>query len=86
MADNRRRFTRWFREGRASEAQVKDLILQFSVFSNQFLLAQLQKTINADSVEGMRASKILRDRRPERASHAPGQTGNTRQLLITTVS
>jgi len=33
--------------------------VQFSVFSNLFLIAQLRKTINADSLESMRASKEI---------------------------
>ncbi|MCZ6564527.1 MAG: hypothetical protein O6852_00100, partial [Gammaproteobacteria bacterium] len=36
-----------------------EFIVQFSIFSNQLLIAQLLKTINADSIEGMRASKEI---------------------------
>jgi len=53
------RYTAWFREGRQSLEQVRAFIVQFSVFSNQFLVAQLQKVINADSLAGMRASKEI---------------------------
>jgi hypothetical protein len=52
-------YTAWFERGAQSEAQVRAFIVQFSVFSNQFLVAQLLKTINADSLEGMRASKEI---------------------------
>lgn len=52
-------YTAWFRLGQQSEAQLRDFIVQFSVFSNLFLLAQLQKMINADTLEGMRASKEI---------------------------
>jgi len=52
-------YTAWFREGRQSIEQVTAFIVQFSVFSNQFLIAQLRKTINADSLQGMRASKEI---------------------------
>jgi pyrroloquinoline quinone (PQQ) biosynthesis protein C len=57
ITDNR--YTAWFRRGEQSPAQVRAFIVQFSVFSNQFLVAQLQKTINADTLEGMRASKEI---------------------------
>ena len=52
-------YTEWFKQGRQNLEQVKQFIVQFSVFSNQFLIAQLLKTINADSIEGMRASKEI---------------------------
>lgn len=52
-------YTAWFGFGQQSLNQVRDFIIQFSVFSNQFLVAQLQKMINADSLEGMRASKEI---------------------------
>ncbi|MGQ0657073.1 MAG: hypothetical protein ACT4NU_03105 [Chromatiales bacterium] len=52
-------YTAWFRNGQQSIEQVRAFIVQFSVFSNQFLIAQLHKTINADSVQGMRASKEI---------------------------
>ena len=52
-------FTRWFRNGDMSEAQIKAFVVQFSVFSNLFLIAQLYKMINADSLESMRASKEI---------------------------
>jgi pyrroloquinoline quinone (PQQ) biosynthesis protein C len=52
-------YTAWFQQGKQSREQIRAFIVQFSVFSNQFLVAQLQKTINADSLEGMRASKEI---------------------------
>ncbi len=52
-------YTAWFRRGEQSVDQVKAFIVQFSVFSNLFLVAQLFKTINADSLDGMRASKEI---------------------------
>lgn len=53
------RYTAWFKRGDQTFEQVRAFIVQFSVFSNQFLVAQLQKMINADSLEGMRASKEI---------------------------
>lgn len=52
-------YTAWFSRGAQSLEQLRAFIVQFSVFSNQFLVAQLQKVINADSLEGMRASKEI---------------------------
>ncbi|MGR9107692.1 MAG: hypothetical protein ACU843_12245 [Gammaproteobacteria bacterium] len=52
-------YTAWFRQGRQNLEQIKAFVVQFSVFSNQFLLAQLNKMINADTLESMRASKEI---------------------------
>lgn len=52
-------YTQWFQQGNISEDQLQHFLIQFSVFSNLFLIAQLKKTINADSIEGMRASKEI---------------------------
>jgi len=52
-------YTAWFRLGQQTREQVTAFIVQFSVFSNQFLVAQLQKTINADTLESMRVSKEI---------------------------
>ncbi len=57
ITDNR--FCAWFERGEQSTNQVKAFVVQFSVFSNLFLFAQLRKMINADSLEGMRASKEI---------------------------
>lgn len=53
------RYTAWFSRGEQTVEQIKAFIIQFSVFSNQFLVAQLNKMINADTLEGMRASKEI---------------------------
>ena len=52
-------YTAWFATGSQSAAQMRDFVVQFSVFSNLFLLAQLRKMINADSLAAMRASKEI---------------------------
>ncbi len=52
-------YTAWFQLDQKSHEQIMSFIVQFSVFSNQFLVAQLQKTLNADTLEGMRASKEI---------------------------
>lgn len=46
----------WFARGDANREQVRDLIQQFSVFSNLFIVAQLLKTINAPSMSQARES------------------------------
>jgi pyrroloquinoline quinone (PQQ) biosynthesis protein C len=53
------RYSAWFKKGEQTFEQVRAFIVQFSVFSNQFLVAQLYKTIHADSLQGMRASKEI---------------------------
>ncbi len=52
-------YTNWFANASLNDAQVKGFIIQFSVFSNQFLVAQLHKMINADTIDEMRASKEI---------------------------
>jgi hypothetical protein len=52
-------YTSWFEHGDQNLAQIKAFIIQFSVFSNQFLIAQLHKMIHADTLESMRASKEI---------------------------
>ncbi len=52
-------YTAWFEQGTQNLAQIRSFIIQFSVFSNQFLIAQLNKMIHADTLESMRASKEI---------------------------
>jgi hypothetical protein len=52
-------YTRWFANGTASDQELKHFIKQFSVFSNQFLIAALLKVINSPSIQQMRASKEI---------------------------
>jgi hypothetical protein len=52
-------YCEWFALGEATRENVRHFVVQFSVFSNLFLIAQLMKTINAGSLEGMRASKEI---------------------------
>ncbi|MBI3771910.1 MAG: hypothetical protein HY272_04325 [Gammaproteobacteria bacterium] len=49
----------WFEQGAQNKEQIKAFVAQFSTFSNLFLIAQLKKTINADTLDGMRASKEI---------------------------
>ena len=57
ILDNR--YTRWFQKGQASDAELKFFIQQFSVFSNQFLIAALLKVINSESLEQVHSSKQI---------------------------
>ena len=57
VADNR--YTKWFAKGEATRAEVRHLTVQFSVFSHQFVAAQLRKVINAADLESYRAGKEI---------------------------
>ena len=52
-------YTRWFRNGIATDVELRHFIQQFSVFSNQFLVAALLKTINAPTLDRSRASREI---------------------------
>ncbi len=52
-------YTRWFREGRATDSELAHFVRQFSVFSNQFLVAALLRVINAPSLRQARAAKEI---------------------------
>jgi hypothetical protein len=66
------RFCQWFATGQADGCIVRHFVVQFSVFSNLFLVAQLQKVINAGSLEGMRASKEILANEIGVIFHKPG--------------
>jgi len=79
-------YTRWFREGDATDDELRHFIKQFSVFSNQFLLAALLRVINAPSLQQARASKqilmnelgvIYRRSEPQPKSDANGHAGRS---------
>ncbi len=57
IVDNQ--YTKWFREGKATDQELKHFIKQFSVFSNWFLKAALLRVINAPSLEQHRASREI---------------------------
>src|SRR5262249_23048510 len=52
-------YTRWFRDGQATDEELRHFVRQFSVFSNQFLIAALLKVINAPTLNQARASKEI---------------------------
>lgn len=45
-------FTSWFAEGDLDREDVRDMIREFSVFSNHFLVVQVKRMVNAGSEEG----------------------------------
>ena len=58
LVDNR--YCKWFESGEGpNREQTKHFIIQFSVFSHLFLIAQLKKMINSGSLESYRASKEI---------------------------
>ncbi len=52
-------YTRWFSQGQATDEELRHFIRQFSVFSNQFLVAALYKVINAPTLQQSRASREI---------------------------
>ena len=52
-------YTAWFAQGDVSRDHLRHFTVQFSVFSNQFLLAALNRVLNADSLEAARESKEI---------------------------
>lgn len=52
-------YTIWFQEGTATDVELCHFLQQFSVFSNQFLIAALLKAINAPTLEQSRASREI---------------------------
>ena len=52
-------YTKWFKQGMSSTEQVKDLILQFSVFSNHFIVVQAKRMVNAMTLEGEESARAI---------------------------
>jgi hypothetical protein len=52
-------YTKWFAKGEATRPEVRHLAVQFSVFSHQFVAAQLRKVINAADIGSYRAGKEI---------------------------
>src|ERR1043165_2325979 len=49
----------WFAAGSADRDEVRHLTVQFSVFSHQFVEAQLRKVLNAADLESYRSGKEI---------------------------
>lgn len=52
-------YTHWFQNGDATDDELRHFIQQFSVFSNQFLVAALLKVINSPTLQQSRASREI---------------------------
>ncbi|MDO8527936.1 MAG: hypothetical protein Q7T03_09650 [Deltaproteobacteria bacterium] len=52
-------YTKWFKNGEAKAEYVKDMILQFSVFSNHFLVVQCKRMVNACTEEGEKGARWI---------------------------
>ena len=52
-------YTAWFSKGELSLDHLRHFTVQFSVFSNQFLIAALNRVVNADTLEAARESKEI---------------------------
>lgn len=52
-------YTRWFSKGTATDEELRHFIRQFSVVSNQFLVAALLKVINSPTLKQSRASREI---------------------------
>jgi hypothetical protein len=52
-------YTAWFARGSMTLDELRHFTVQFSVFSNQFLLAALNRAINADTLQATRESKEI---------------------------
>jgi hypothetical protein len=52
-------YTRWFATGEATADEVRHLTVQFSVFSHQFVEAQLRKVMNAADLDTYRTGKEI---------------------------
>jgi hypothetical protein len=57
VRDNR--YTKWFQLGLATDDELRFFVQQFSVFSNQFLVAALLRVINSESIDQMHACKQI---------------------------
>ena len=52
-------YTAWFAHGDVPMDHLRQFTVQFSVFSNQFLLAALNRVINADTLQASREAKEI---------------------------
>lgn len=52
-------YTCWFQHGDATDDELRHFMQQFSVFSNQFLVAALLKVINSPTLQQSRASREI---------------------------
>src|SRR5215813_9009723 len=83
-------YTAWFAHGDVTLDHLRQFTVQFSVFSNQFLLAALNRVINADTLQAARESKEIlmnelgviynkpeKSGAPASAEHKPAQASSS---------
>src|SRR5438105_2712660 len=52
-------YTKWFKQGDANTEQVRDLISQFSVFSNYFIPLEAKRMVHAATEEEEREARSI---------------------------
>lgn len=52
-------YTKWFKRGEANTAQVVDLVVQFSVFSNHFIPLEAKRMVNAATEQEEREARAI---------------------------
>lgn len=52
-------YTHWFKQGDANTEQVKDLVIQFSVFSNHFIPLEAKRMVNAATEKEEREARSI---------------------------
>jgi hypothetical protein len=52
-------YTKWFKLGQANTAQVIDLVVQFSVFSNHFIPLEAKRMVNAATEEAEKEARAI---------------------------
>lgn len=52
-------YTKWLKKGEINTAQLKDLITQWGVFSNHFLVVQCKRMVNAKTQEAERGARWI---------------------------
>jgi hypothetical protein len=68
-------YTNWFAKGDIPLDHLRQFTVQFSVFSNQFLLAALNRVINADTLSSAHESKEILMNELGVIYHKPAQAG-----------
>ena len=56
---HRNPYTKWFKQGEANTDQLKDLVMQFSVFSNHFIPLEAKRMVNAATEKEEREARSI---------------------------
>src|SRR5690349_22090632 len=71
-------YTAWFAHGDVPMDHLRQFTVQFSVFSNQFLLAALNRVLNADTLQATREAKEILMNELGVIYNKPGKSTNGR--------